>query len=185
MWVFIFQRLVCISLRPGFSQTRPSLAIYEFDPSWRLCQKQIHHIEGLNYGHDFVLLPDYYVFHMTPFVKGSWWINTKILLGLSSPGDDMRYYPELPSRFVIIPRHVSGDSTGVMFVDTEPCHVSLSSLHFSVNPSQGCGGWWYTDRTGAIFLDSEQMPCKFISLYYMAAIVRALWLVNLRSVIPR
>lgn len=120
----IFQRLVCISLRPGFSQ-KPSLTVYEFDRSWHLCQKQIHHIEGLNYGHDFVLLPDYYVFHMTPFVKGSWWIATKILLGWSSPGDEMRYHPELPSRFVIIPRHGSGDSAGVMFVDTEPCHVSL------------------------------------------------------------
>ena len=36
----------------------------------------------------------------------------------------MRYYPELPSRFVIIPRHTQGDSAGMMFVDTDPCHVS-------------------------------------------------------------
>lgn len=121
---FFFQRLVCISLRPGFTQKSPSLVVYEFDPAWNLCQKQIHHIEGLNYAHDFVLLPDYYVFHMTPFVKGSWWIATKILLGWSSPGDEMRYYPELPSRFVIIPRHTTGDRAGVMFVDTDPCHVS-------------------------------------------------------------
>lgn len=122
--VVVFQQLVCMSMRPGFSQKSPSLTVYEFDPSWNLCQKQIHHVEGLNYAHDFVLLPDYYVFHMTPFVKGSWWITTKILLGLSSPGDEMRYYPELPSRFVIIPRHTSGDNARVIFVDTDPCHVS-------------------------------------------------------------
>lgn len=126
------KRLVCISHRPGFSQ-RPSLTVFEFDPSWQLCQKQIHHIEGLNYAHDFILLPDYYVFHMTPFVKGSWWIQAKIMLGLSSPGEEMRYYPELPSRFVIIPRHASGDSAGVLLVDTDPCHI----FHFGTAQEDG------------------------------------------------
>ena len=111
-------------MRPGFAGKSPCLVVYEFDPSWNLCQKRIHHIEGLNYAHDFVLLPDYYVFHMTPFVNGSWWKTTKILLGWSSPGDWMRYYPELPSRFVIIPRNTSGGNAGIMFVDTDPCHVS-------------------------------------------------------------
>ena len=138
--VFSFQRLVCLSLRPGFSQIKPSLAVYEFDPSWQLCQKQIHHIEGLNYGHDFVLLPDYYVFHMTPFVKRSWWITTKILMGWTSPGEEMKYYPDLPSRFVIIPRHMSDGNAGVMFVDTDPCHVrfniQISKSHFCLNHLQ-------------------------------------------------
>ena len=36
----------------------------------------------------------------------------------------MQYYPELPSRFVIIPRKSNHGDTGVMFVDTDPCHVS-------------------------------------------------------------
>lgn len=123
--LLFLQRLVCISLRPGFRDKKPSLAIYEFDPSWRLCHKQVHYIEGLNYGHDFILLPDYYIFHMTPFVKGSWWITTKIIMGWSSPGEEMRYYPDLPSRFVIIPRHASEGNTGIIFVNTDPCHVSF------------------------------------------------------------
>lgn len=127
------QRLVCLSLRPGFSQIKPSLAVYEFSCSWQLCQKQIHHIDGLNYGHDFVLLPDYYVFHMTPFVKGSWWATTKMLLGWSSPGEQMQYHPELPSRFVIIPRHKNNGDTGVMFVDTDPCHI----FHFGTAQQTG------------------------------------------------
>ncbi|XP_068731716.1 apocarotenoid-15,15'-oxygenase-like [Montipora capricornis] len=127
------QRLVCLSLRPGFSHVKPSLAIYEFDRSWQLFQKQIHHIDGLNYGHDFVLLPDYYIFHMTPFVKGSWWITQKILLGWSSPGELMQYYPELPSRFVIIPRKSNHGDTGVMFVDTDPCHI----FHFGTAQQTG------------------------------------------------
>lgn len=126
-------------MRPGFSRAKPSLAIYEFDPSWQLHQKQIHHIDGLNYGHDFVLLPDYYVFHMTPFVKGSWWTTTKILMGWTSPGEEMRYYPDLPSRFVIIPRHMSDGNAGVMLVDTEPCHVSLFFFYsFSAIANEKC-----------------------------------------------
>lgn len=52
-------------------KTEPSLAIYEFDRNWRLVQHQLHRIHGLNYAHDFLLLPDYYVFHMTPFVDTS------------------------------------------------------------------------------------------------------------------
>ena len=60
----------------------------------------------------------------------------------------MRYYPELPSRFVIIPRHTSGDSVGgVMFVDTDPCHVS--SNHSS-NQEHAC---------------SEQSSCADIILF--------------------
>ena len=145
--LFFLQRLVCISLRPGFRDKKPSLAIYEFDPSWRLCQKQVHYIEGLNYGHDFILLPDYYIFHMTPFVKGSWWITTKIIMGWSSPGEEMRYYPDLPSRFVIIPRHASEGNTGIIFVNTDPCHVSFwlnCRIHcdFKVTPKN----WWICYR---------------------------------------
>ena len=65
------QRLVCISVKPGVGKVDPSLGIYEFDPHWRVVQHQLHHIKGLNYAHDFLLLPDYYVFHMTPFVDTS------------------------------------------------------------------------------------------------------------------
>ena len=144
--ILFFQRLVCISHRPGFS-LRPSLAVYEFDPSWQLCQRQVHHIEGLNYAHDFILLPDYYVFHMTPFVKGTWWTQAKIHLGLSSPGEEMRYYPELPSRFVIIPRHGSGDSAGVILVDTDPCHVSFYLWIFHIQ-SMGNFQWSIKGKLG-------------------------------------
>ncbi len=61
-------RLVVISLRPGLRKGSV-LSICEFDRSWRLLQKQMHRIKYLNYAHDFVLTPFYYVFHITPFVK--------------------------------------------------------------------------------------------------------------------
>lgn len=60
--------LVWMSLRPGIGQS-PGLALYEFGPKWELLSFQMHRIEGLNYSHDFLLLPDYYILHMTPFVE--------------------------------------------------------------------------------------------------------------------
>ncbi|XP_001635106.2 apocarotenoid-15,15'-oxygenase [Nematostella vectensis] len=127
------ERIVCISVRPGFRRA-PCLGIYEFDRRWRLCQKQLHHIEGLNYSHDFILLPDYYVFHMTPFVTTSMLLTVKILSGWSSPGEEMKYFPGLPSRFVIIPRTQSRlKSQGIIQVDTDPCHI----FHFGTASQDG------------------------------------------------
>lgn len=85
----------------------------------------MHHIDGLNYAHDFLLLPDYYVFHMTPFVKIGLKGALLIYCGISSPGDLMRYYADLPSRFVVIPRHSGAKHQDVKIVDTEPFHVSF------------------------------------------------------------
>ena len=114
-------------MRPGGLRHKPSLAIYEFTPSWQLHQRQLRSIPGLNYAHDFLLLPDYYIFHMTPFVKMSWLSAIKILSGWSSPGAQMKYYPDLPSRFVIIPRKMDKENDVIM-VDTEPCHVSATFI---------------------------------------------------------
>ena len=84
------------SLRPGL-QKAPTLQIVEFDQHWRLQKKLTLSIPGLNYSHDFLLFPDYYLFHMTPFtevtVKGAF----EILAGWTSPGETMRHYPNLPS----------------------------------------------------------------------------------------
>lgn len=66
--VAIHKALVWMSVRPGVGRP-PALALYEFGPKWELLSFQMHHIEGLNYSHDFLLLPDYYILHMTPFVE--------------------------------------------------------------------------------------------------------------------
>lgn len=88
----------------------------------------MHHIDGLNYAHDFLLLPDYYVFHMTPFAKMSLKGALLVYCGISSPGELMQYYPDLPSRFVIIPRRSDATSLDIKMVDTEPFHVSLNII---------------------------------------------------------
>ena len=113
-----------MSVRPGLHYVKPSLYIYEFDPSWNLVQEQHHAIDGLNYAHDFLLLPDYYIFHMTPFVGGTQSELLKVYLGWTSPGQQMGYHPSKPSRFVVIPRHSQALHQEVMMLDTAPFHVS-------------------------------------------------------------
>ena len=103
---------------------QPALAIYEFDEKWNLVCNQMHHIEGLNYAHDFLLLPDYYVFHMTPFIRTGLKETLMILSGLSSPGQMIRYFSDMPSRFVVIPRHERAAHQDIKLLDTEPFHVS-------------------------------------------------------------
>ena len=114
---------MCIGLKPGIKGTQPSLAIYEFDRQWKLLQYQLHHIKGLDYAHDFLLLEDYYVFHMTPFSVYSWKAALLVFSGFSSPGELLAYHSDLPSRFVVIPRHERAKYQEIRFFDTEPFHV--------------------------------------------------------------
>ena len=82
-------RLVVISLRPGLRRGS-SLSVCELDRSWRLLQKQTHRIPSLNYAHDFVLTPHFYVFHITPFVQITQQSVREVATGTSSPGEQMR-----------------------------------------------------------------------------------------------
>ena len=113
-----------MGIKPGVTRSiKPALAIYEFDEHWNLLQNQFHSIDGLNYAHDFLLLPDYYVFHMTPFAEMSLVNVLKVYMGWTSPGQLMRYYRHLPSRFIVIPRHEGAKYQEILSLDTEPFHV--------------------------------------------------------------
>ncbi len=129
LFPFLTQRLVCFGLTPGVGSREPSLAIYEYDDKWNLVQHQLHHIDGLNYAHDFLLLRDYYVFHMTPFADMTLTAALKVFTGLSSPGELMKYHSHLPSRFVVIPRHKKAPYQEVKLLDTEPFHVSACAVY--------------------------------------------------------
>lgn len=102
---------------------KPILALYEFDEAWNLYQCHAHSITGLNYAHDLLLLPDYYIVHMTPFASADWWTVAKVYMGWSSLGSSMRHY-DLPSRFIVIPRHKQAKYQEVIQLDTDPFHVS-------------------------------------------------------------
>ncbi len=115
---------MCFGLIAGGGGRKPSLAIYEYDDKWNLLQYQLHHIEGLNYAHDFLLLRDYYVFHMTPFADMTLTAALKVLSGLSSPGEMLQYNSHLSSRFIVIPRHKNVPHQDIKLLNTEPFHVS-------------------------------------------------------------
>ena len=120
-------RLVVISLKPGLRKGS-TLAICEFDRGWNVLQKQIHRIPYLNYAHDFVLCEHHYVFHITPFVKITKETVLEIASGMSSPGEQMKYYPDLPSRMVVIPRAMEHHTQYRSF-DVDPCHI----FHFGTS----------------------------------------------------
>ena len=107
---------------------KPILALYEFDEAWNLHQRLIHSIPGLNYAHDLLLLPDYYILHMTPFATSDWWTVAKVFMGWTSLGHSLRHYRNLPSRFIVIPRHKQAKYQEIMQLDTEAFHVSLKAL---------------------------------------------------------
>lgn len=70
--------------------------------------------------HDFLLTDHYYIFHRTPMYNFTKINTTKILTGISGPGQLMRWYHHLPSSIVLIPRLGYGS---LQFYDTEPCMI--------------------------------------------------------------
>ncbi len=80
---------VVLSLRPGLH--RPGrVSFNEFDRQWGLLSSHEFAIQGLNYAHDFLLTPNYFVLHMSPFVKLSKHLVMRIAMGLDSPADQMK-----------------------------------------------------------------------------------------------
>jgi all-trans-8'-apo-beta-carotenal 15,15'-oxygenase len=83
----------------------------------------------LNYAHDLLLSKHFYIVQITPFVNISNVDIYKFFLGLSSPGDAMRYYEHLPCRLVIIARSPEiaerflGGKKWVEADIPDPCHI--------------------------------------------------------------
>ena len=122
--------LVTMSARPAVGQ-RPAVIMFsEFDRSWTLVRQQIHHIDGLNYVHDFAMTPNYLIVQMTPFVSVQGSTPLRILSGATSPGQMMRHHPRLPSRIVVIPRFTGAGTVEdppalapILADDVSPVHI--------------------------------------------------------------
>jgi len=95
-------------------------------------------LESVNYAHDFVLTPNWYVVHVTPFIDTSLETLKEIMEGKNSPGQSMRYIPGTPSQFVLIERFPKGneESRKVVRFHTEPCHI-YHYAHCRENPETG------------------------------------------------
>jgi len=117
--------LVGVGFKPGSPGHKPALAVLEYDRAFNTIQENIFHIQGLNYVHDFLMTPKYYIFHMTPFVDVGEKISKRIKKGEIAPGEAMFFNPDLPSRMVIVERNLSKDCADreIIEFETEPCHI--------------------------------------------------------------
>ena len=122
--------LVTLSARPAAKGHPATVMFSEFAPDWTLIRQQRHAVDGLNYVHDFAMTPSWFILQMTPFVSVDRLSVMKILSGLSSPGEQMRHYPTLPSRLVLIPRTLeqgrvtNSENHQPLFADdSSPVHV--------------------------------------------------------------
>eukprot|EP01060_Flectonema_neradi_P031785 TRINITY_DN490_c3_g1_i1.p1 TRINITY_DN490_c3_g1~~TRINITY_DN490_c3_g1_i1.p1 ORF type:complete len:548 (+),score=73.66 TRINITY_DN490_c3_g1_i1:55-1644(+) len=116
--------IVLVAFKPGIEllKTKPQIRLYEFDRSWKLHKKTKVSVPGLNYAHDFILTPNWYVLHMTPFVNTSKKATMDIVKGKTSPGESLAYSPECPSKMVLVGR-TSKNEGKIIELDTEPCHI--------------------------------------------------------------
>jgi len=101
---------------------KPRLSFLEWTQDWKLVHQVHVNTAGLNYAHDFLASPSWYVCHITPFVSMSDETLGQVLEGLTSPGESMRYYPERPCQIVLVERQPKG-TPRVILLPTEPCHI--------------------------------------------------------------
>ena len=115
--------LITVSFRPGGAKRSSSVRFCEFDRQWRLLRKLDLRLPELNYVHDFVATPTHFVVHVTPFVNVTPEMTARIARGELSLGESMRYYPDLPSKMIVVERFPTGPTPATIEFETEPCHI--------------------------------------------------------------
>eukprot|EP01062_Namystynia_karyoxenos_P058364 TRINITY_DN49921_c0_g1_i1.p1 TRINITY_DN49921_c0_g1~~TRINITY_DN49921_c0_g1_i1.p1 ORF type:complete len:537 (+),score=191.92 TRINITY_DN49921_c0_g1_i1:77-1612(+) len=162
-------RLVTVGFKPGPPGGRAALRIVEYDERWQVTRAATHRIPGLNYVHDLLVSPSWYVVQMTPFVKVSPELVKEIMTGKTTPGEQMRLYPDMPCRLVFIERSPGpGRAARVVQLDTEPCHI----YHFGYCVESQCGN--------KLELNAACLPEGF-NMFDR----HGLWLANVDEAIPK
>jgi len=129
--------LVVIGFRAAVKNFPSQLSVFEFDREWNCVSEADLQIDGLNYAHDFLVTPDWYIFHITPFVKTSPELTKQIIKGETSPGESMKFYDDAKSGMVFVQRNVQTASAQrqQIFMQAEPCHI----FHFCNAEQIGTG----------------------------------------------
>lgn len=121
------KRLVTVAFKAGNPMAPESkISFYEWSNDAEMCLESCARLtlDSVNYAHDFVLTPNWYVVHVTPFVDTTKETFKRIVKGELAPGETMRYCPELPSQFVLIERQQpENGQRRVIRMETEPCHI--------------------------------------------------------------
>lgn len=89
--------LVNFSIKPGLSST---ITVYEFNPQGQLLRCHSHITPGFCFIHDFAITEHYCI-----FLQNAVTFNPiPYILGLKGAGNCVKFQPNQPSRFIIIPR---------------------------------------------------------------------------------
>jgi all-trans-8'-apo-beta-carotenal 15,15'-oxygenase len=116
--------MVTCGFRVGVFGTKPQLSVYEWDRTMKLLQATRVSVPGLHYAHDFLMTPNWYLFHITPFIDVTEETLKKIALGQLAPGQTMRYIPGARSGFCLIERYPKeAGSPQIVCIDADPCHI--------------------------------------------------------------
>ena len=108
--------------------TMSRISFYEWSLTHTLVRATRLELDTVNYAHDFLLTPTWFIVHVTPFVDTTMETYKKIVKGDLAPGETMRFNPKLPSQFVLIERNpATPSSRRIIRLDTEPCHI----FHFA------------------------------------------------------
>ena len=117
---------VTCSFKPGnpVAKRGPRLSFYEWDRQMKLVRASRLELEHVHYAHDFIMTPNYYIVHVTPFIDLSMETLMEIVQGKNSPGQSMKYVPGAPSQFIMIERFPKSEQTRkTIRFHTEPCHI--------------------------------------------------------------
>jgi all-trans-8'-apo-beta-carotenal 15,15'-oxygenase len=131
--------IVTCSFKAGnpLAQKLPRISFYEWDRKMSLKTASRLEIPEVNYAHDFLLTPSFYLVHVSPFIDLSKSTLKAIAAGKTSPGQSMKYVPGAPSEFVLIERKpASEQSRKVIYFYTEPCHI-YHFAHCRESPETG------------------------------------------------
>lgn len=85
-------RIIMVGFRNHPTKSR--VEIVELSPSWELKSKFCGFVPGLNYVHDILVTPNFYILQITPFVKVSQDLTMEIIAGRKSVGEQMTLYAE-------------------------------------------------------------------------------------------
>jgi all-trans-8'-apo-beta-carotenal 15,15'-oxygenase len=123
---------VTVGFKAGTPTIPGRISLYEFDRSLKLKVATRLQLQGCNYAHDFLISPNWYILHASPFIDTRLETLNLVKQRQLSPGETMKYVPGAESQIILVERPTTGNTTTsnnprIIRLDTEPCHI----FHFA------------------------------------------------------
>lgn len=115
-------RLIVASFSSPIAARKGMLTMLEFDAQWNCVSRREVSPENMRYVHDFLVTPNHYVLHISPFVHFSYLDLARVMVHNKAPSDLMRHYAGRPSKIMIIPRDTHSGAS-IRYLDIDACHI--------------------------------------------------------------